>query len=58
MAAAKTGTERMREMRQRREALGLVRLELYAHPGDHAAIKALAAKLQGKREKGGKPPPA
>lgn len=45
-------------MRQRRVALGLVRLELYAHPGDHEAIKALAVMLQRKREKGGKPPPA
>jgi hypothetical protein len=30
---------------------GLTRLELYAHPEDHASIKALAAKLQRKRMK-------
>jgi hypothetical protein len=48
---AKTPTERVQELRQRREALGLTRLELYAHPEDHEAIKALAEKLQRKRLK-------
>jgi hypothetical protein len=48
---AKTPTERVQELRQRREALGLTRLELYVHPDDHEAIKALAAKLQRKRER-------
>jgi hypothetical protein len=46
---AKTSTERVAEMRARRDALGLTRLELYAHPEDHAPLKALAAKLQRKR---------
>ncbi len=32
-------------LRKRRKALGLTRCELYAHPGDHAALKALAKKL-------------
>jgi hypothetical protein len=32
---AKTPTERVQELRQRREALGLTRLELYVHPEDH-----------------------
>jgi hypothetical protein len=48
---AKTSAEKMRELRQRREAMGLTRLELYAHPEDHAALKKEAAKLQRKREK-------
>jgi hypothetical protein len=47
----KTNTERVQALRARREALGLTRLELYAHPEDHASIKALAAKLQRKRMK-------
>ena len=48
---AKTPAERKAEERQRRAESGLVRLELYAHPGDIDAIKELAAKLQRKREK-------
>jgi hypothetical protein len=40
---------RVAALRERRAALGLTRLELYAHPDDHAKIKALAAKLQRKR---------
>jgi hypothetical protein len=51
VAAAKTTTERVQELRQRRETLQLKRLELYAHEGDHEAIKAYAAKLQRKRER-------
>jgi hypothetical protein len=46
---AKTSTERVAEMRARRYALGLTRLEVYAHPEDHEAIKALAEKLQRRR---------
>jgi len=38
-------------MRQRRADAGLVRMDVYAHPADHPAIKALAEKLQRKREK-------
>jgi hypothetical protein len=48
---AKTVNERVQELRQRREALGLTRLEVYAHPEDHEPIKALAVKLQRKRER-------
>jgi hypothetical protein len=48
---AKTTTERVQALRQRREALGLTRLELYVHPDDHEVVKALAAKLQRKRER-------
>jgi hypothetical protein len=47
----KTTAERVQEMRARREALGLTRLDLYAHPADHEAIKAFAAKLQRKRNR-------
>jgi hypothetical protein len=46
---AKTATERVSALRQRREALGLVRLELYVHPLDAPPIKELAAKLNAKR---------
>jgi hypothetical protein len=48
---AKTSTERVMEVRARRRALGLRRLEVYAHPEDHEPIKVLAAKLQRKRER-------
>ena len=48
---AKTTTERVAAMRQRRADAGLVRMDVYAHPADHPAIKALAEKLQRKREK-------
>lgn len=54
MSAAKTTAARVAELRQRRADLGLTRLELYAHPDDHKAIKALAAKLQRKRERAAK----
>ena len=51
MSAAKTTTERVGAMRAARDALGLRRLELYAHPYDRPAIKALAEKLQRRRAK-------
>lgn len=38
-------TARGRLLRERREEQGLRRLDLYAHPADHPAIKALARKL-------------
>jgi Fic family protein len=47
--AAKTTTERVQKLRADRDALGLKRLELYAHPDDWPAIKALAEKLQKRR---------
>lgn len=46
---AKTPAERVAALRASRKALGLRRLELYAHPDDWPAIKALADKLQRKR---------
>lgn len=51
MNAAKTTSERVAAMRAARDALGLNRLELYAHPDDWPAIKALAEKLQRKRSR-------
>jgi hypothetical protein len=51
MNAAKTTSERVAKMRADRDALGLKRLELYAHPEDLPAIKALAERLQRKRAK-------
>jgi hypothetical protein len=38
----KTPTQRVAELRPRRAEQGLTRLDVYAHPDDHAAIKALA----------------
>lgn len=49
--APKTTSERVAKLRADRDALGLKRLELYAHPEDWPAIKALAEKLQRKRAK-------
>lgn len=56
---AKTQAERKAAERQRRAEAGLVRLELWAHPDDHAFLKECAAKLAKKREreKGRKPGP-
>jgi hypothetical protein len=51
---AKPATERMAALRKRRQVEGLTRLELWAHPGDHEAVKEAAAKLQRKRDKAAK----
>lgn len=48
-AKAQSTADRVRAMRQRREELGLMRLELYSHAEDHAAIKRYAARLQSLR---------
>jgi hypothetical protein len=48
---AKSTAERVKALRQRREALGLTRLELWAHPQDHGAIKRYASNRAIKREK-------
>jgi hypothetical protein len=45
----KTPTQRVAELRQRRAEQGLTRLDVYAHPDDHAAIKILAEKLTKRR---------
>jgi hypothetical protein len=48
---AKTTAERVAALRERREAQGLVRLELFAHPDDHVALKLYALSLQAERAK-------
>lgn len=48
---AKTQAERKAEQRKRLADAGLTRLELWAHPDDHAALKECAAQLQAKRER-------
>jgi predicted component of type VI protein secretion system len=58
MSPAKTASERVAAMRAARDALGLKRLELYAHPEDWPAIKSLAERLQRKRAKKLDPPRA
>jgi hypothetical protein len=47
---SKTSTNYVAALRARREAQGLLRFELYAHPGDWAALKELAARLQAQRD--------
>jgi hypothetical protein len=42
---AQTATTRKALERQRKREAGLTPLEVWARPADHAAIKALAAKL-------------
>ena len=44
-----TATQRVAALRQRRAEQGLVRLELYLHPDDHAAVKAVAQALTQQR---------
>ena len=51
----KTNTERVQKLRAERTAQGLKRLDLYAHPDDTAAIKALAQKLAQKRSRVARP---
>lgn len=51
MTEPKTSTERVVAMRAALEALGLRRLELYAHPDDWPQIKSISATLRRKREK-------
>ena len=48
---SKSVSERVAVLRERAAALGLRRLEIYAHPEDWVAIKALAARLLKRREK-------
>ena len=51
VALPKTTSERVAKLRADRDAMGLKRLELYAHPDDWPAIKALAEKLHRRRAK-------
>jgi hypothetical protein len=41
----RTPAERQAASRERRRALGLVKLELWARPADHAKIRAYAARI-------------
>lgn len=50
MSAAKTSTERQQAFRARKAETPEVR-GIFAHPDDHASIKAHAAKLASKRQK-------
>ena len=50
MSAPKPVKDRVAALRERRAALGLVRLELWARPEHHARIKAYAQRLS-KEEK-------
>lgn len=43
--------QRVAALRERRAQAGLARLELWAHPEDHAAIKAAAQRLAKRRNK-------
>lgn len=45
----KPAAQRVASLRQRRAAQGLVRLDLYVHPDDRAAIKAFVDSLNRKR---------
>ena len=44
---------RVAALRQRRAEQGLTRLELYVHPEDHAAVKAVAQALTQRRSSNG-----
>ena len=48
---AQSPAQRKASERQRRADAGQSRLELWAHPDDHEAIKAYAEKLAKKRRK-------
>lgn len=48
----KTTKERSAEWRARQSEQGLTHCKVYAHPEDHPPIKALAAKLNKKRQQG------
>lgn len=46
----KTVSQRDQAIRERREALGLTRLEVYVHPDYHEAVKRLVDYLSYKRQ--------
>jgi hypothetical protein len=48
---AKSPAQRVADLRARRQALGLTRLELWARPEDHEYLKAKAEWLQKRRER-------
>lgn len=51
MSAAKTTGQRVEKLRQKREAIGIRRRELYAHEDDWPKLQELSAKLQRKRQR-------
>lgn len=52
MSAAKTGAQRIKELRQRRKAGGLKELRgIWAHPDDEQRIRSYGQKLARKRDR-------
>lgn len=51
MTAAKTPAQRQAELKARRIAAGLVRVCVWLHPDDAAALREHAAKLAKRRER-------
>ena len=52
MKVPKTPAQRAASLRERREALGVKQLMVFAHIDDHTAIKAVAADLAAHRATG------
>lgn len=46
-----SATTRVQALRQRRQELGLVRVELYLHPDDREPVRKYARRLQRRRER-------
>lgn len=51
MTEPKSSAERVAALRERRERLGLQRLELYVHPEDRERVQKYARRLQRQRER-------
>lgn len=51
MTEPKTSAERVAALRERRDLLGLQRLELYVHPEDRERVQKYARRLQRQRER-------
>lgn len=51
----KTSTERVREMRQRRQAQGLVRVDVFIRPSEREALQKFMATLEAKRKRANHP---
>ena len=51
MSEPKSATERVAELRARRERLGLQRMEMYVHPDDRDRVQKYARRLQRQRER-------
>lgn len=46
-----TAADKVRALRRRRAAAGLVEVRMWVHPGDREAIKRYAEQLQKRRQK-------